>query len=101
MKEFKNKLFINDELNSTSDLYFKLKADFTYHSSAIENSTVTKDDNFDVINFPSKTNTETIATKYKGKYKHDEIIENFNCGNMFEYILQTINKPINEKELKI
>jgi hypothetical protein len=88
-------------LNIDSELFLQLKSDFSYHSSAIEGSTVTKKDNDNIIKLDTKTNVETIATKYKGKYKHDEVIENFNCGNLFVYILETLNESLTEKELKI
>lgn len=89
------------KINIDSDLYLELKSDFSYHSSAIEGSTVTKEDNDKIIKFNSNFDTETIAINYENKYEHDEVIENFNCGNLFEYILVTINQPITEKELKI
>jgi uncharacterized protein YueI len=101
MKNLKKILFKNNQINRNNELFLLLKSDFTYHSSAIEGSKVTEVDNAIISKLSSETDTEIIATKYKGKYQHDEVIENFNCGNLFEYLLLTIDEPITEKALKV
>jgi hypothetical protein len=94
------KILLN-EANSNSELFLSLKADFSYHSSAIEGSKVTEKDNKEISKISSMISAETIATKYHDKYTHDEVIENFNCGILFEYIFKTFDEPITEKSIKI
>jgi hypothetical protein len=101
MQNLKQMLLKNEQIDKTSRFYRLLKADFSYHSSSIEGSTVTEEDNLTLNSLNNDINVERIATQYKGKYQHDEVIENFNCGVLFDYLLDTINQPITERELKI
>ncbi|GHU30943.1 hypothetical protein FACS1894166_01490 [Bacilli bacterium] len=84
-------------LLSNIEFYEKLKDDFTYHSSAIEGSTLTYEDNKTAIDHPDTVKPE----QFPNKYKHDELQENINCGVLFDYVISTINERLNERELKI
>jgi hypothetical protein len=85
------------QLLSNLEFYNKLRNDFTYHSSAIEGSTLTYADNKVAI----ESNVDADTSKIKNRYTHDELQENINCGALFDYVITTIDDKLSEHELKI
>jgi len=90
MKDFL-KLLFNDV-----KLYEKFKSDFTYHSSAIEGSTISKKDNARLVN----ENT-TISVKDEiNKYSKDEVLENIGLGKVFDIMIKNLNTDFSIEEIK-
>jgi hypothetical protein len=82
---------------SNIKFYEKLKNDFTYHSSAIEGSTLSYEDNKIAVENP-----EAVTTKrFTSRYEPDELQENINCGILFDYVITTVNDKLTERELKV
>jgi hypothetical protein len=91
MNKFKQNILSNVEL------YEKFKKDFTYHSSAIEGSTITKTDNGTIVS--SSTPVLELKKKYP-KYSKDEILENRNLGVVFDLMIKQYNEPLTAEILK-
>jgi hypothetical protein len=92
MKRFKQIILSNLEL------YEKFKKDFTYHSSAIEGSTITKADNGTIVS--SFASALELEKKYPG-YDKDEILENRNLGMIFDLMVKYYNEPLTTEMLKV
>jgi Fic family protein len=94
MKNIKDLLFKNNKLNKSSDLYLNFKNDFTYHSSKIEGSTITSSENMEIITKQIKQ--EELAKIHELKY----VKENVHLIEVFDYVMETFEKPISEKYIK-
>jgi 2-hydroxy-3-keto-5-methylthiopentenyl-1-phosphate phosphatase len=86
-------------LVSNTELYKLFKNNFTYHSSNLEGSTVTLEDNNKIIN--EELNHNQIMKITKEKYDDDEVQENYNNGELFDYVIKTLNEPLTIKELYV
>jgi hypothetical protein len=94
MKEFIKTLLVD------KSLYEQFKSEFTFHSSAIEGSTVSKEDNTKILLMDNPTNKELMIETNK-KYPEDEVQEIFNLGVLFDYMIETLDQLITERETKI
>ncbi|GMO13582.1 MAG: hypothetical protein Ta2E_03160 [Mycoplasmoidaceae bacterium] len=87
--------FIKKVLSNVS-LYEEFKSIFTYHSSSIEGSKVSQEDNTKLVNTPTK---EILSYELE-RYKKDEVIENRNLGFVFDEVIKCINDEFSIAELK-
>ncbi|GHU32598.1 hypothetical protein FACS1894166_06230 [Bacilli bacterium] len=92
MKYFARKLSTNIKL------YEKLKSDFTYHSSAIEGSTITEKDNTKIVNAAYSINSKVITSELLN-YKHDEVYENRNLGIVFDKLLSSLDASLSKETI--
>jgi hypothetical protein len=90
MKKFVKKILSNIEL------YEEFKSILTYHSSSIEGSKVSQEDNTKLVNNP----TEKIISMELERYKKDEVIENKNLGDVFDDVIRHYKEPFSLDELK-
>ncbi|GMO13564.1 MAG: hypothetical protein Ta2E_03130 [Mycoplasmoidaceae bacterium] len=81
-------------LDKNSTIYNEFKNDFTYHSSRIEGSTITSQQNSTLISNHEykKVLLKTVDEKY--------VIENFNLITAFEYVVDNYAKPLNSAFIK-
>lgn len=73
-------------------IYHKTQIDFAYNSNHIEGSTLTEDE----TRYIYETNTAGV----EGAVRVDDVIETINHFRCFDYILQTVNKPLTERYIK-
>lgn len=92
---------ILDTLLSNIKIYNKIKCSFTYHSSLIEGSTVSEADNEKIVTINEHVEHEKLVKLTHHKYKDDEVQENYNYGELFDYVIKTINEPLTIRELHI
>jgi hypothetical protein len=90
---------LKDNLLKNIDLYEKFKKDFTYHSSAIEGSTITISDNGTLVS-SNENKTVKELKKLFPRYGTDEILENRNLGIAFDLMFRQYKEPITDEMLK-
>ncbi|MDR0340880.1 MAG: Fic family protein [Mycoplasmataceae bacterium] len=83
-------------LLSNIEIYEKFKSDFTYHSSNIEGSKISKEDNSILVSNITKTAKNSIMEQYE----KDEIIENRNLGIIFDTMFKNYTSEFSIQELK-
>ncbi|MDR2568423.1 MAG: Fic family protein [Mycoplasmataceae bacterium] len=99
-----NLLFSSDgKLDKTSKLYRLLREDFTYHSSKIEGSTLTKEEHITLaaLNF-KETDIESIKKLFPNTdiRKQNDAIENIGCIKLFDYVVENYTKPLTHEEIQ-
>ncbi|MDR3163820.1 MAG: Fic family protein [Mycoplasmataceae bacterium] len=94
MQSLKQILFKNGKVDKESDLYIELKNDFTFHSSAIEGSKVSKQDNLSLITEPYKI--DSLLKKYPEK----DVVENLNLIRVFDYVVDTHDEQLSISYIK-
>ncbi|MDR0340693.1 MAG: Fic family protein [Mycoplasmataceae bacterium] len=104
MENLKTLLFKNNKLDKNSKLYRLLRDDFTYHSSAIEGSKLSKDEHLKltVLNL-KETDVESIKQIFKdnNERKINDAIENANCIKLFDYVLENYDKELTHFEISL
>ncbi|GHU49268.1 hypothetical protein FACS189459_0330 [Bacilli bacterium] len=81
---------------SDIELYEHFKSVLTFHSSCIEGSKISEEDNTKLVNNPSQ---KTISFEME-KYKKDEVIENKNLGDVFDDLIRNYMNDFSIEELK-
>ncbi|MDR1850616.1 MAG: Fic family protein [Mycoplasmataceae bacterium] len=94
MKTLLSKIIKDGKIDKNNELYISLKNDFTFHSSAIEGSHVTLEENMALI-----TNPESRVGLLK-KYPEKEVYENENLIKVFDYVIDTYTKPLTDEYIK-
>lgn len=70
------------------------KIDFTYHSSRIEGSKITRHENTKLIQTPFDKKLISFELK---TYKHDEVYENRNLGLVFDKMISSLFEPLTKQ----
>jgi Fic family protein len=94
MKDIKKILFIDGKIALDSEVYLNFKNDFTYHSSKIEGSTISSEENMDLVT--KKIKKEELAKTHELKY----VLENIHLLDVFDYVLKTFSEPLTENYIK-
>lgn len=79
---------------TNKDIYEMFKIDFTYHSSQIEGSKITKQENTRLIQTPFDKKLISLELK---TYQHDEVYENRNLGLVFDKMISTLFEPLTKQ----
>jgi Fic family protein len=103
MENLKSLLLKNGKLDKENKLYRLLREDFTFHSSKIEGSTLTKEEHLTLaaLNF-KETDINSIKKLFAdaGERKMNDAIENANCIKLFDYVLENFNNPLTHFEIR-
>jgi Fic family protein len=103
METLKTLLFKNGKLAETSQLYRLLRQDFTFHSSRIEGSTLTKEEHsiLSALNF-KETDIKAIKSMFKDadERKQNDAIENVGCIKLFDYVTENFNVVLSHQEIQ-
>ncbi|MDR0985981.1 MAG: Fic family protein [Mycoplasmataceae bacterium] len=82
-------------MKNNTEFYNSVRIDFTYHSSSIEGSTVTKDDHTKLANLkPGQTISDAHLSDIS---KENDAIENLNCLRLFDYVFKNINEKLSHE----
>ena len=93
-KTIKKALFQQKKLKLPGNLYYKTQIEFAYNNNYIEGSTITKDETISIYE------TGTILTDNNKVIVIKDVIETQNHFTLFNYMLDTIDKPLDEDMIK-
>jgi Fic family protein len=96
MRTLLETLKVNGKINKDSELYVRLKNDFTFHSSAIEGSKVTMEHNMELITAP----TQQTKSKLLQLYPEKDVLENENLINVFDLVIDTYETSLSVEYIK-
>jgi Fic family protein len=85
-------------LKTNSSFYEQVREDFTYHSSNIEGSTVTKEDHKKLSLL--KPNQSIHDAHISDASKENDAIENLNCLKLFDHVFKNINEKLTHEVIK-
>lgn len=90
----KKALLQQKKLKLPGNLYYKTQIDFAYNTNHMEGSTITKDETISIYE------TGTILTDNNKVIVIKDVIETQNHFTLFNYMLDTIDKPLDEDMIK-
>jgi len=93
-KTIKKALFQQKKLKLPGNLYYKTQIEFAYNNNYIEGSTITKDETRSIYE------TGTILTDTNKVIVIKDVTETQNHFTLFNYMLDTIDKPLDEDMIK-
>lgn len=93
-KTIKKALLQQKKLKLPGNLYYKTQIEFAYNNNYIEGSTITKDETRSIYE------TGTILTDTNKVIVIKDVTETQNHFTLFNYMLDTIDKPLNEDMIK-
>jgi hypothetical protein len=85
-------------LKKNKSFYNEVREDFTYHSSNIEGSTITREDHSKLANLKSNQNIHDVKLNHAAK--ENDLIENLNCLKLFDYVFDTIGAPLTHADIQ-
>jgi Fic family protein len=89
-----NPLLKDGQIDLTSNVYREFKNDFTYHSSKIEGSTLSSEENLGLI-------TKSILKEELFKFHERKfVLENSHLIDVFDYVMQHYSDPLDEAYIK-
>ncbi|MDR1850573.1 MAG: Fic family protein [Mycoplasmataceae bacterium] len=83
-------------LKTNKEFYNSVREDFTYHSSVIEGSTVTREQHHELASANDATVKDVINNQASNK---EDAIENLNCLKLFDYVFDNIDEPLSHNEI--
>lgn len=94
ISRIRKSLIEQKNINLPGNLYYKTQIDFAYNTNHIEGSTVTEDETISIFDTGTilSTNNKVIVLK--------DVTEIKNHFTLFKYMLDTIDKPLNEEIIK-
>lgn len=93
-KTIKKALLQQKKLKLPGNLYYKTQIDFAYNTNHMEGSTITKDETRSIYE------TGTILTDNNKVIVIKDVTETQNHFTLFNYMLDTIDKPLDEDMIK-
>ena len=93
-KTIKKALLQQKKLKLPGNLYYKTQIDFAYNTNHMEGSTITKDETRSIYE------TGTILTDNNRVIVIKDVTETQNHFTLFNYMLDTIDKPLDEDMIK-
>lgn len=93
-KTIKKALLQQKKLKLPGNLYYKTQIEFAYNNNYIEGSTITKDETRSIYE------TGTILTDNNRVIVIKDVTETQNHFTLFNYMLDTIDKPLDEDMIK-
>lgn len=93
-KTIKKALLQQKKLKLPSNLYYKTQIEFAYNTNHMEGSTITKDETRSIYE------TGTILTDNNKVIVIKDVTETQNHFTLFNYMLDTIDKPLDEDMIK-
>ena len=93
-KTIKKALLQQKKLKLPGNLYYKTQIDFAYNTNHMEGSTITKDETRSIYE------TGTILTDNNKVIVIKDVTETQNHFKLFNYMLDTIDKPLDEDMIK-
>lgn len=93
-KTIKKALLQQKKMKLPGNLYYKTQIEFAYNNNYIEGSTITKDETISIYE------TGTILTDNNRVIVIKDVIETQNHFTLFNYMLDTIDKPLDEDMIK-
>ena len=93
-KTIKKALLQQKKLKLPGNLYYKTQIEFAYNNNYIEGSTITKDETRSIYE------TGTILTDNNKVIVIKDVTETQNHFTLFNYMLDTIDKPLDEDMIK-
>lgn len=87
---------IIDLLKINKTFYSSVREDFTYHSSIIEGSTITKDQHHQLSNLKNKQTIDDVNVNYESR---EDAIENLNCLKLFDYVFSNLNQSLSHQTI--
>ena len=94
VKTIKKALLQQKKLKLPGNLYYKTQIDFAYNTNHMEGSTITKDETRSIYE------TGTILTDNNKVIVIKDVTETQNHFTLFNYMLDTIDKPLDEDMIK-
>jgi Fic family protein len=85
-------------LKNNKEFYNKVRIDFTYHSSSIEGSTVSKEDHIKLASL--KKNQTLQSLQFSSSSKENDLIENYNCLRLFDYVFKNIDEKLTHEVIQ-
>jgi Fic family protein len=79
-------------LKTDKEFYTKVREDFTYHSSAIEGTTVTREEHTRLAEL--KPGEDIIAAHLSSHTDINDAIENLNCIKLFDYVFENYEEKL-------
>ncbi|MDR0341287.1 MAG: Fic family protein [Mycoplasmataceae bacterium] len=79
-------------LKNNITFYKKVREDFTYHSSTIEGTTVTREEHTKLANL--KFNQTIRDIELSSNTNENDAIENLNCIKLFDYVFENLNQKL-------
>ncbi|GHU51522.1 hypothetical protein FACS189459_7330 [Bacilli bacterium] len=85
-------------LKTNAEFYKIFRNNFTYHSSSIEGSTITKEEHTKLSMLNNKANVNDIDFIIKEKI--NDAIENLNCIKLFDYMFSNYDEALSHEIIK-
>jgi Fic family protein len=84
-------------LRTNKDFYNRIREDFTYHSSVIEGSTITKEQHQQLSKLSNTQSLNKIINQLH--INKEDAIENFNCLKLFDYVFNHLENKLIHHEI--
>ncbi|MDR2369415.1 MAG: Fic family protein [Mycoplasmataceae bacterium] len=85
-------------LKENKDFYKKVREDFTYHSSTIEGSTVSREDHKKLAEMKKNQTIESLHLSADAK--ENDVIENLNHLKLFDYVFNNLEEKLTHEAIK-